>query len=338
VLQESSTKLDSVSALGPAMSLLFIKIAAFAALGGFLFGCAVCSAASLRSCTHPIRTSPTSARYDLGLIGGALLGITEELGLSTFSQEAIVGSAKLGAVFGTFFGGCCMLRYGRRQAIAYNSLFFTLGPIVMAASSSVGYVALASGPPAPGTNPLACPVRDVVTSMWSPAVHPPTRLVMRGRGLVVGRIITGFGIGSSAVAIPVYLAEVAPAATRGAVVQVYEVRARAHPAPMPLINSSHFIKCDFTTAVVPQAITDLQSQPLAMDNGQQRAANTPSCIHHVNLLQPLRVLRVTPGTRISRVRMWGPPATQLQHHAVLRLQLTPQRQAGHGTEWTKEAQ
>jgi len=41
----------------------------------------------------------------------------------------------------------------------------------------------------------------------------------------VGRLVIGIGIGASAIAVPAYLAEIAPAKSRGAVVQVYEVRA-----------------------------------------------------------------------------------------------------------------
>ena len=40
---------------------------------------------------------------------------------------------------------------------------------------------------------------------------------------MVGRIVGGFGIGASAIAVPAYLAELAPSAHRGAIVQVYEV-------------------------------------------------------------------------------------------------------------------
>lgn len=44
------------------------------------------------------------------------------------------------------------------------------------------------------------------------------------RALIVGRLAIGFGIGASAIAVPAYLAEIAPTKQRGAVVQVYEVR------------------------------------------------------------------------------------------------------------------
>lgn len=80
-----------------------------------------------------------AARYDLGLIGGALLGIRRQFNITrSIVVEAIVGAAKLGAFFGTFLGGALMLRYGRRRAIASNSVAFTLGPLIMAVSTGPG--------------------------------------------------------------------------------------------------------------------------------------------------------------------------------------------------------
>lgn len=39
----------------------------------------------------------------------------------------------------------------------------------------------------------------------------------------MGRLVGGFGIGSCAIVVPVYLAEVAPMLHRGSMVQAYEV-------------------------------------------------------------------------------------------------------------------
>lgn len=79
-------------------------------------------------------------RYDLGLIGGAMLEISKTFNITNdTTKEAIVGAAKLGAFVGTFLGGALMLRYGRRNAIALQALFFTLGPVMMAGSTGPGY-------------------------------------------------------------------------------------------------------------------------------------------------------------------------------------------------------
>lgn len=103
-------------------------------------------------------------RYDMGLIGGALVDIrcagrlqsprlrslTErcracddrrwhrrEFHTSEGQDELVVGATKVGAVFGTFLGGALMVHYGRRVAIALDSIFFMMGPLVMAASHSI---------------------------------------------------------------------------------------------------------------------------------------------------------------------------------------------------------
>ncbi len=52
-------------------------------------------------------------------------------------DEIIVGAAKIGAFFGTFLGGALMLYYGRRIAITLDSLFYAIGPLIMAMSFSV---------------------------------------------------------------------------------------------------------------------------------------------------------------------------------------------------------
>lgn len=48
-----------------------------------------------------------------------------------------MGAAKFGAVPGTFLGGALMLHYGRRPAIAADSLFFLVGPVIMAAAGGL---------------------------------------------------------------------------------------------------------------------------------------------------------------------------------------------------------
>jgi MFS family permease len=135
---------------------MLVRISCFAALGGFLFG------------------------YDLGLISGALMFIHDEFQTSEEEEEMIVGAAKFGAIFGTFFGGFTMHSYGRRKSIAVSGIFFIVGPLLMA----------------------------VATSIF---------------GLIIGRLIIGLGVGSSAVVVPAYLGEMAPANKRGTIVALYEL-------------------------------------------------------------------------------------------------------------------
>jgi len=123
-----------------------------------------------------------------------------------------VGATKVGAVFGTFLGGALMVHYGRRVAIALDSVFFMAGPLVMAASYSIACGALGS--------PAAC-AGEARRGAGALTAHAWPR-----RGLVAGRALVGLGIGISAVVVPVYLGEIAPAGMRGRIV---EARAPREP-------------------------------------------------------------------------------------------------------------
>ena len=124
-----------------------------------------------------------------------MLHIQEEFNLSESVSEVVVGAAKLGAVLGTFLGGALMLYYGRRPAIAADSLFFIIGPAIMAGA-------------------------------WNVA------------GLIIGRFIVGMGIGVSAVVVTAYLGEVAPAKSRGRIVELYEVMLCLGMMTSALINAA----------------------------------------------------------------------------------------------------
>jgi MFS family permease len=106
--------------------------------------------------------------------------IKDEFATSSFEDAWIVGATKAGACIGVFLGGAYMYRHGRKAAIFIDSIFFTVGPLVMASSASVGTI-------------------------------------------IMGRLLVGLGIGFSAVVVPAYLGEVAPANIRGSVVTLYEL-------------------------------------------------------------------------------------------------------------------
>ncbi|GBF87486.1 inositol transporter [Raphidocelis subcapitata] len=142
---------------------MLLRVAFLSSVAGFLYG------------------------YDLGLIGGAIGGLSKEFQIehNTSLREGIVAGAKGGAFFGTFLGGALMLRYGRRRAIALLGGLFAIGPAIMATAGLGG-----------GNGPGA---------------------------LIAGRVIIGLGIGASAIVVPSYLAELAPARIRGSIVAIYEV-------------------------------------------------------------------------------------------------------------------
>lgn len=72
--------------------------------------------------------------------------------------------------------------------------------------------------------------------------------------LVAGRLLVGLGIGASAIVVPAYLAEIAPAKNRGMVVQMYEVgdagdaltKGYSYAGPIPKLMFVHiwvFLHC-----------------------------------------------------------------------------------------------
>jgi MFS transporter, SP family, galactose:H+ symporter len=96
-----------------AESTAFVYIAAaFAALGGLLFG------------------------YDTGVISGALIFIQKSFSLSVFHQELVVSVVLVGAAVASLTGGRLADLIGRRMNLALTSLIFILGAIICASAGS----------------------------------------------------------------------------------------------------------------------------------------------------------------------------------------------------------
>ena len=87
--------------------------AAFAALGGLLFG------------------------YDTGVISGALIFIRTQFGLSTFQQELLVSIVLVGAAVGALSGGRLADVFGRRFMLMVTAVIFVTGALVCAAAPSL---------------------------------------------------------------------------------------------------------------------------------------------------------------------------------------------------------
>lgn len=94
-------------------------LAAFSALGGFLFG------------------------YDTGVISGAMLLLKRELDLSAMWQELLISSTVAAAALSALLGGFLNGLFGRRVCILLASFFFTVGGIVL--SAAPGKEALLAG-------------------------------------------------------------------------------------------------------------------------------------------------------------------------------------------------
>jgi sugar porter (SP) family MFS transporter len=91
-----------------------LRVAAVAAIGGFLFG------------------------YDTGVIGGALLYIKRDLhASSSFDQQAIVSSLLVGAVVGAMTAGRLAGLLGRRRTLIAAGWIYVLGGLGSALSQTV---------------------------------------------------------------------------------------------------------------------------------------------------------------------------------------------------------
>jgi MFS transporter, SP family, galactose:H+ symporter len=132
-----------------------LLVASVAALGGLLFG------------------------YDTGVISGAILFITKDLGLGARLEAFTISVVLIGCMAGSVVAGTVADRIGRRVTLLVAGAIFLVGAIVSAFS--------------------------------------PNEAV-----LLAGRFIVGIGIGFSSVVAPLYISEVAPSSTRGALVSLYQ--------------------------------------------------------------------------------------------------------------------
>ncbi|MGG0159511.1 sugar porter family MFS transporter [Bacillus velezensis] len=90
----------------------------FGALGGLLFG------------------------YDTGVISGALLYIRQDMGLTPFLEGLVVSGVLIGALIGAAFCGRVADRYGRKNAIIWLGVLFTIGAVGTGLAKSIGILLL----------------------------------------------------------------------------------------------------------------------------------------------------------------------------------------------------
>ena len=103
---------NSTATTKPANHAFVYLAAAFAALGGLLFG------------------------YDTGVISGAELSFRNEFALSTFALEVIVSGVLAGAAAGALIGGRLADLFGRRRLLIATAIIFAAGAILCAAAAS----------------------------------------------------------------------------------------------------------------------------------------------------------------------------------------------------------
>ncbi|MGY1440026.1 sugar porter family MFS transporter [Streptomyces reniochalinae] len=70
--------------------------------------------------------------YDMGIVAGAQLFLTRDLGLSSWMQGAFVSSLMIGAIAGCFGAGPATDRWGRRPVMLATAVLFGAGALGMA--------------------------------------------------------------------------------------------------------------------------------------------------------------------------------------------------------------
>lgn len=104
----SDASQDEIDAINQPFTKLVARVAALAAIGGFLFG------------------------YDTGIVSGAMIYMEESLDLDDIWKEIVVSITILGAWMFSMIAGPLATRYGRKKVVFIASAIFTVGSFVMA--------------------------------------------------------------------------------------------------------------------------------------------------------------------------------------------------------------
>lgn len=83
------------------------------------------------ACALLASLNSTLLGYDIGVIAGAVLFIQEDLGISEFQEELLVGSLNLVSLIGAACAGRIADAVGRRWTMAIAALFFLVGAGIM---------------------------------------------------------------------------------------------------------------------------------------------------------------------------------------------------------------
>lgn len=118
--------------------------------------------------------------YDLSIIAGAQLFLTEDFGLSTRQQELLTTMAVIGQIAGALGAGVLANAIGRKKCVVLILIAYAMFALLAALSVTL---------------PM----------------------------LLLARLLIGVTIGVAVVVVPVYVAESAPAAVRGALLTVYQL-------------------------------------------------------------------------------------------------------------------
>ena len=118
--ENNQTGARDISRAETAETRRYVKmVAAFAAIGGLLFG------------------------YDTGVMSGALLYISPEFGMSAAEEGRVTAMLLVGAAIGALLGGRVADWWGRRMTLLVNGVIFCAGSIWCALAGSVAELATA---------------------------------------------------------------------------------------------------------------------------------------------------------------------------------------------------
>ena len=85
----------------------------------------------------------SSCRYDIGIIGGAVIYIQRQFGLNSCHVEVLTSSLSGIAIIGALNAGWVSDRYGRTKTLAVASVIFLIGNLIMA--FGMGYAMILTG-------------------------------------------------------------------------------------------------------------------------------------------------------------------------------------------------
>lgn len=138
------------------------------------------------ACTVIATVSSVLLGYDMGIISGALLFVAEDLKLSIFQQEVLVGSLSLVSMVGGAMAGRLSDAIGRRMTMALASAIFFAGALIMGFAPSYGV--LMTGRVLSG---VAVGFALMIAPVYSAELSPAA---VRGSLVCLAEIFINFGI------------------------------------------------------------------------------------------------------------------------------------------------
>eukprot|EP00250_Pteridium_aquilinum_P026353 c32885_g1_i1 orf=19-1611(+) len=138
------------------------------------------------ACTVTATVSSTLLGYDMGIISGALLFVAQDLKLSIFQQEVLVGSLSLISMVGGAAAGWLSDAIGRKRTMAVASAIFFAGALMMGFAPS--YAILMVGRVISG---VAVGFALMIAPVYSAELSPAA---VRGSLVSMTEIFINFGI------------------------------------------------------------------------------------------------------------------------------------------------